>query len=271
MVSDWKKDEVKELKKLLKKHKVLGVVNIDNIPARQMQEMRRKLRDKLLIRVGRNTLMKRALGKSDIKTYVDKNTGFIFTDMDSFRLCKLLEEGKTPAPAKGGETASYDIVVQKGDTGFPPGPMIGELQKVGVPAQVEKGKIHVRSDTVVAKRGDVISKDMADVLTKLGILPMEVGLNLIATYEGSTVFLADILKIDEEQTIKNIIQAHNEAMNLALCSGIANKETISVLIGKTHREAVSLALKLNLVNKDTVEIILGKAYRDALAVSSKIK
>jgi large subunit ribosomal protein L10 len=271
MVSEWKENETKELKKLLKEYKVFGVVNIDNIPARQMQQMRSKLRDKLLIRVTRNTLMKRTLGKKDIKNYVNKNTGFIFTNMDSFRLCKLLERGKAPAPAKGGEIAPQDIVVPKGDTGFPPGPMIGELQKVGIPAQVEKGKIHVKKDTVVAKKEDVISKDLASALTKLGIQPMEVGLNLIATYEDDTVFLADVLKVDDEQVKNSIIQSYNEAMNLALYAGITNKETISTLIGKAHRETVSLALELNLVNKETVGIILSKAYKDALTISSKIK
>jgi len=271
MVSEWKKNEIKELKKLLKEYKVFGVVNIDNIPAKQMQQMRSKLRNKLLIRVTRNTLMKRALGKKDIKNYINKNTGFIFTNMDSFRLCKLLERGKTPAPAKGGEVAPQDIVVPKGDTGFPPGPMIGELQKVGIPAQVEKGKIHVKKDTVVAKKEDAISKDLASVLTKLGIQPMEVGLNLIATYEDDKVFLADVLKVDDEQIKNSVIQSYNEAMNLALYAGITNKETIGILIGKAHREAVSLALELNLVNKETVGIILSKAYKDALTISSKIK
>jgi large subunit ribosomal protein L10 len=271
MVSDWKKNEVKELKELFKKYKVFGIVNIDNIPAKQMQEMRRGLKEKLLVRVTRNTLMKIALGKSDIKNYIDKNTGFVFTDMDSFRLCKLLEEGKTPAPAKSGGIVAHDIVVQKGDTGFPPGPMIGELQRVGVPALVEKGTIHVKKDTVVAKGGDVVSKDLADVLAKLGIQPMEVGFNLIATYEDNTVFLADVLRVDVEQVTDNMIHVYNEAMNLALYAGIVNKETIGILIGKTYREAVSLALELNLVNKDTVGMILGKAYKGALAISSKIK
>jgi len=271
MVAEWKKREVKELKKLLKQYKVFGIVNIDNIPARQMQQMRRNFRDKLLIRVTRNTLIRRALGKSEIAEYIKNNTGFIFTDMDSFKLCKLLDKGKTPAPARGGEIAPRDIIVPKGDTGLPPGPMIGELQRVGIPAQVEKGKIHVKKDTVVVKKDEVISKEVADVLTKLGIHPMEVGLNLIATYEDNRVFLADVLRVDEEKVKNDIVKAYSEAMNLALYAGVPNKETINILIGKAYREGISLALELNVINKETVGMILSKAYKDALIISSKIK
>ena len=270
MVAEWKKREVAELKKLFKDHKVFGVVNIDNIPARQMQRMKIRLKDQMTLRIARNTLMRRALGKTDAKANVKDNSGFIFTNMDSFRLYKALEEGKAPAPAKTGDVAPHDILIEKGDTGFPPGPMIGELQGVGVPAQVQKGTIHVKKDTVVAREGEVISKKLADVLTKLKMEPMEVGLDLMATYEDGVVFLPNVLRVDEGEIRNNLVQAYSSAMNLALSAGVANCETVRILIGKSHRGAVSLALELNVVSKDTIEIILSKASWNALAVSSKI-
>lgn len=270
-MSEWKKEEVKKLKELLKEYNVCGIVNINDIPSKQMQQVRSKLGDKATLRVTRNTLMKIALEENDMKEYVKENVGFIFANMDSFKLYKTLEEGKAPAPAKGGEIAHNDIIVEKGDTGFPPGPMIGELQGIQVPAKVQKGTIHVQKDTIVVKEGETISKEMADILTKLKIEPREVGFDLVGTYEDGMIFLPDVLKVDTGEIKNNMSLAYNNAMNLALYAGIVNKETIGMLIGKTHREAISLALELNVVNKDTVKIILGKAYRNALAVSSKIE
>jgi large subunit ribosomal protein L10 len=270
MVAEWKKKEVAELKKLIKNHRIFGIVNIDDIPAPQMQRMKRSLSDQLTLRVARNTLIKRALGKNKAKGKLEGNNGFIFTDMDSFKLYKALEKGKTPAPAKSGDIAPRDIVIEKGDTGFPPGPMIGELQGVGVPAQVQKGTIHIKKDTVVAKEGEVISKKLADVLTKLKMEPMEIGLDLVASCEDGVIFLPDVLRVDEDEIRGNVMLAHTSAMNLALFAGIPTKETVSMLIGKSYRDAVSLAVELSVVSKDTVKILLDKAYRDALAVSSQI-
>ncbi len=271
MTTKWKKETVKELKELLDSHEIFAIVNINDIPSKQMQQMRGNLRDKATLRVARNTLMKLALGDSEIMDRVKGNAGFIFTDMNSFKLYKALEEGKAPAPAKAGEKAPRDIVVEKGDTGFPPGPMIGELQSVGVPAQVKKGSIHVKKDTVVVKEGEEISKKLADILTKLKMEPMEVGLDLVATYEDGTIFKPEVLKVDTQQYKENIARAYNDAMNLALYAGIAERETITALIGKAQREAISLALELQVVNKDTIKIILGKAHRDASALSSILK
>ena len=45
-----------------------------------------------------------------------------------------MEATKTPAPASGGELAIEDIVIKEGETSFKPGPIVGDLQKAGIPA-----------------------------------------------------------------------------------------------------------------------------------------
>ena len=42
-VAEWKKDEVKEIKDLIDSYDVIGVVDLLNIPAKQLQEMRKSL------------------------------------------------------------------------------------------------------------------------------------------------------------------------------------------------------------------------------------
>ena len=79
------------------------------------------------------------------------------------------------------------------------GPAIGELQKAGIPASVEGGKIAVKKDTVVVRAGEKISKEVADALAKLGIEPMEIGLDLLAVLDGGTIYKKDILFIPKEK------------------------------------------------------------------------
>ena len=39
-VAEWKKDEVASLKKLIESHEVVGMANLSDIPAPQLQKMR---------------------------------------------------------------------------------------------------------------------------------------------------------------------------------------------------------------------------------------
>ena len=56
---------------------------------------------------------------------MEGQSALIFTDMNPFKLFKILEDSKTPAPAKPGAIAPADIVVPRGDTGSAPGPILG--------------------------------------------------------------------------------------------------------------------------------------------------
>ena len=42
-VAEWKKEEVKELKGIIDKFDVIGIVDLMNIPAKQLQEMRKRI------------------------------------------------------------------------------------------------------------------------------------------------------------------------------------------------------------------------------------
>ena len=165
-VAEWKKEEVNELKGLIESAEVVGIVNLLNIPARQLQEMRKTLAGKATIRLSKINLMKLALEDCDnekaniteLSDFMEGQPALVCTDMNPFRLYKILEDSKTSAPAKAGATAPDDIVVPAGDTGFPPGPFLGDLQQIGVPAKIDKGKIVVSKDTVVVKAGEEVSK-----------------------------------------------------------------------------------------------------------------
>ena len=129
-VAEWKKDEVASLKKLIESHEVVGMANLSDIPAPQLQKMRRTLKDSATLKMSRKTLMSLALNdcdKENITTlgeYMDGQPALIFTNMNPFKLYKILEGSKTAAPAKAGSIAPEDIVVPKGDTAFKPGPIL---------------------------------------------------------------------------------------------------------------------------------------------------
>lgn len=276
-VAEWKKEEVKDLKELINGYEVVGIANLSDIPARQLQKMRQNLRDKATIRMSKKTLISLALDDSNNKkdninilsNHMDGQPALIFTDMNPFKLFKILEDSKTASPAKAGAVPSEDIVVPKGDTGFPPGPILGELQQIGIPAKIDKGKIVVQKDQVVVKAGEEVSAKVAGILTRLDIQPMEVGIDLKAAYENETVYTADLLTIDEEQTLSDIQRAFAQAFNLSVNAVIFTKESMPAIIQNAATKSLNLAFNASVLTSKTTEMLLSKAYSQMLAVAAE--
>ncbi len=275
-VAEWKKEKVADLENLTNSHEIVGIVNLADIPAPQLQTMRKSLSGKAILKMSRKNFIKIALenvGKENIEglsDYLEGQPAMVFTEMNPFKLFKILEDSKTEAPAKAGAIAPADIVVPAGDTSFPPGPILGELQQAGIPAKIDKGSIVVQEDAVVVEEGEPVPKNVADVLTKLEIYPMEVGIDLLAVYEDNTIYTADVLKIDEEETKTSIASAYQSAINLSVFAGILNSESAPLLIQKAARDAMNLAINANILTSKTTDQILSKAYAQMLAIASQL-
>ncbi|MEM2131176.1 MAG: 50S ribosomal protein L10 [Candidatus Woesearchaeota archaeon] len=276
-VSEDKKKVVSELVELINKYPIIGIVNMTNLPAKQVQGMRAKLRGKNILRMTKKTLMKHAFEQSNKKELVkfndymeDTMPALIFSEENPFKLYADLQKTKTKAAAKAGQKAPKDIVVQAGPTPFSPGPIIGQLGKLGLKTGIEGGKIVIKQDSVVAKKGDTINSELAGVLARLGIEPMEIGLDLIAVYEKGTFFKADVLHIDEKEYANKIITAYNETFNLAIYSAYPTKETIERLLGKANNDAKALAVSQGILTSETALDVIKKAHLQMLSLSSKL-
>ncbi len=272
MPSQQKIEEVKTLTEKISKSEVIGLVSIGGIPSRQFQQMRKSLQD-MELQVTKNNLMKLAFQKTDIKgldQYIEGSTGLIFSKLNPFKLKKVLDGCKTTAPVKQGSIAPNDITVPAGETSFPAGPIIGDLQKSGIKAKIQSGKIVITEDSLVAKEGDVISADLANILSRLKIEPMEIGLNLYAVYESGMVYPGDLLVIDEDKTIGDIQKAYQNSLNMALNLIIYNPTTIGFLLRKASDDARNLGINAEIVNKETIKTLLLKANSQAAALQSKV-
>jgi len=272
MVATWKITAVEELAKRMSKSKVVGLVSINKIPSSQLQQMRKNLKGKAEIKITKSSVVRRACEKADLKGldgHVKGSVGVVFADTDAFKLSKLMKTTRTTAPARPGSIAEKDIVIPAGDTPFKPGPIIGDLQKVGIKAKIQGGKIVVTDDSQVVKKGGVISADLANVLSRLGIQPVELGLKISAAYEGGMIYTGDVLSIDSESTLQRLQEAHMLSLNLAYNAGLYNKETMKLFLRKAFTEGMSLAIKTEVVNKETIEILLAKANMQMHSVAAQ--
>ncbi len=277
-VAESKKKIVKEFCDLVNSYPVIGVVDMENLPTAQLQKMRGQLRGKVVIRMTKRRFMNIVLDKvkdnkkgiEEMKNYLTGMPALLFTKDDPFKLAKTLKRSMSTAPAKQGQVAPKDIIVSAGPTPFSPGPVISELASAGIKTGIENGKIVVKSDAVVVKKGNKVSAAIAGILVRLGVEPMNVGLNLIAVYDNGTIFTRDVLNIDEEEFIKKIKISYNSAIGLALELSFLTKETTEIMIAKAFREAKSLALSQNIMADGVKEEIMAKANKEMLALKSKL-
>ena len=275
-VAEYKKKVVKNIVDLSSQYPIIGAVNMENLPAPQLQKMRAHLRDKIKFAMTKKRLIKIALeqikgSKKDIEKLKEHFIGMpalIFTKENPFKLFKMLKKNKSAAPAKAGQVAPKDIVVPAGPTSFAPGPIIGELGQIGIKTGVEGGKVAVKEDSVVAKRGEKIKPKVAEILTRLGIEPMEVGLDLVATYEDGTIYSKDILDVDEDKFMADLRGCASGAFNVAMFVAYPTKDTVEHLISKAFNDSKALGLSENIIDEGVIDDLLGKAHRQMMGLSS---
>ncbi len=269
----WKRGEVEDIKKLAQQYQLVGLVDMYGIPATQVQNIRRSLRGKAVIRMVRNTLIRHALDEiggeiTGLDRFISGHSALIFTNDNPFKLYKTLEKTKTKMVARAGETAPEDIVVAKGPTSFKPGPIVGELQQAGIPAAIEAGKVKIRDTKTVVKKGGVISAKLADVLAKLDIKPMDVGIILQAAFFEKDLYEPKVLSIDEGMFLDMIATAARQAFNLSVNEAIPTRDTMQPILVKAVREARGLAIEASVYNRDVMDAIIGKAYREGSALQA---
>jgi len=276
-VAQWKKEAVGDLKKQIAKSRVVGVIDVHGVPAPAFQTMRTNLRGRAEITMLKNTLLKIALqeaskdkkGLEKLSEAVDGQCAVVTSDLNPFKLFKQLDSTKTKMPARGGEISPDDIEIKAGDTPFKPGPIVGELQKAGLPAAIEQGKVVIKKDKVLVKKGDKIPREVALVLSKLEIFPLTVGLDLHAAFEDGMVYKKDVLAVDEVEVLNRMRSAASGALNLSVFISYPTKQSIRPMLANAHFKAINLAVNADIPNKETIKIMLAKANAQMLSLASK--
>jgi large subunit ribosomal protein L10 len=254
---------------------MVALVGIRGVPASALQSMRRELRNREHpIMVATNSTIRHALEKAlterpafrPLLDQVQDPTAILSAEGNPFSLYQEFLRTRSPTPARGGDVAPADIFVPSGTTSFKPGPIVGELQHAGFPAAIEKGKVILKRDTTIVKAGATISREVAGLLTRLEIFPLEVGLTLRAVVDGSTFYPPEVLSVDLEERRADLARAAAHAIGLAVELGYPTPQSMPRLLARAHRRALGVALATGYITKETIEPLFAKAMREAAAV-----
>ena len=278
VISERKIEIVENLKKQLLSYPIICLVKIDNINARVVQNIRKDLRKEAKIVMAKNTLMKLAINevKKEIKgiekllEYVVGSCAFLLTNTNPYKLASYMDYNKVPAPAKAGQVASNDVIIRPMNTGIPPGPVIAELQSLGLKTRIEGGQIRISEEAVVTKEGDRVNRTVALLLRRLNIEPFQAGLSFVVAFESGDLIAGKDLIIDYATYEQNLKWAYTSALNLAVNAGIITKQSIALVIANANQYALNLSVNAGIINSKSLPLILSKAVQGSLSVASKI-
>jgi large subunit ribosomal protein L10 len=275
-----KRKLIDEIIEVLSSHKTIALADISGLRALQFQRLRKALGESVQVKVAKNSIIKRAIEElkelkgmdfSPLKSFLTSQLAVLASDLSPFEVYALLEKNRVPAKARPGDVAVKDVVIPAGNTGIPTGPALSLFKKFKVPVKVEEGSIYVTKDTVVVKAGETIPAEIADLLGKLGIEPMEAGLKIkVAFYEGVLLKPED-LKIDVEDYKKKIVDAFTRALSLAINAVFVTPESAPYIIFKAVMEARNLAINACYPTREVIGFIIAKAHAQAAALRNLLK
>ena len=250
-IPEKKLNEVKELSELLKNQKTILIASIKNLPASQFQEISKKLRGKAIIKVSKKNLIFRAIENlkdsnlEKIKKCIKESSVILFSDVDSFELAGDLIENKSPAKAKANQEAPEDIEIQEGPTDLISGPVISEFGALGIPIQINNGKIVIKSSKIIVKKGEKISENAASIMGKLDMKPFSIGFIPLSAFDTKEKKLYLEININKEEAVKEIKESFNKSLSFAVEIGYFSNDTIGFMIGKAsiHEKALEKLVK----------------------------
>lgn len=275
-VSDEKSETIENTLKLLNKYEIIAAADLYKVSSGMLQDIRRQLRDRMTIKCVKNTLMQISLHKAkkrNSEEFMNAIIGpnvFLFTNGNPFKIAMELDANKVKVFAKPGDIALDEITISAGNTGLSPGPLIGKFGALGIRTRIESGNIWVTRDVVAAKKGDIITDDLADLLQRMGIRAAEMGLRIKAVYEKGEIIPGEALLLDLNEYQTNISTAIINAYLVAVQLPYFTPETTPIILIKALQEAKSVAVEAGYINKETVEIIISKVNAQARSLASKV-
>ena len=275
-VSEEKLGIVDDTVKLLDDYKLIGAADLTKVGSGMLQDMRKQLRDRVTIRGIKNSLMRIAMekagleGTDDFLGEIKGQNIYIFSNGNPFELAMTLHRNKVRVYAKGGDVALEELVIPSGNTGLSPGPIISKFGGLGIRTRIEAGNIWVVQDTEVAKAGDQISADLADLLTRLGIRASEMGLEIKAVYEAGMVIPREDLILDIDIYAERLARAHSDAYQVALKAAYVTSVTIVPLLSLAAQNVWKVALEAAYMTPETAPELIARANAHAVNLAKAV-
>ena len=261
-VREKKAEYFAKLREYLEEYKSIFIVGVDNVASQQMHQVRKALRGRGVVLMGKNTMVRRAIRGfvSELPDYekllpfVKGNVGFVFTNESLKDIKEVIIENKVAAPARAGAVAPEDIWVTAMNTGMEPG-KTSFFQALGVPTKIARGTIEIVSDVKVVEAGNRVGQSEASVLNLLNISPFTYGLKIVQVYDAGQIFPSSILDITDEELVSHFVSAVSTIASISLAIGYPTLPSVGHTLINNYKNLLAVAIASNYVYPEIEELV----------------
>lgn len=260
-VREKKSEYFVKLRELLEEYKSIFVVGVDNVSSQQLHEVRKSLRGKAVVLMGKNTMIRRAIRGflSDLPDFerllpfVRGNVGFIFTNEQLPEIRDAILSNRVAAPARVGAIAPDDVWVPAQNTGLDPS-KTSFFQAVGLPSKIARGTIEITSDVKVVVAGTKVGSSEAALLNLLNISPFTYGLSIVQVYDEGQVFPASILDITDDELVGHFVSAISTIASVSLALNYPTLPSVGHSLVNSYKDLLAVAIASKFIFPEIEEL-----------------
>ncbi|XP_071854130.1 mRNA turnover protein 4 homolog [Apostichopus japonicus] len=174
---EFKQKLVDEVRGCVDTYERLFVLSVENMRNTKLKDVRTAWKHSRFF-FGKNKVIMLAFGKHPESEYKDSlhkiteklqgNVGLLFTNKTKEEVLEWFKTYTEPEFARSGNKATELVVLPEGPLDQFGHSMEPHLRQLGLPTELKKGVIHLRSEHTVCKVGDVLTPEQARILKLLG-------------------------------------------------------------------------------------------------------
>jgi len=225
------------------------LVQADNVGSNHMQSIRRNLRGKAELLMGKNTMIRKAI-KGHLSTnpqletllpHIVGNIGFVFTNQDLMKIRTEIENNTVAAPARVGAIAPSDVFIPAGNTSLDPS-QTSFMQALNIATRINKGQIEIINQVHLIKKGEKVGSSEATLLQKLDIKPFFYGLIPEQVYEDGLAFKPSLLNLTDDEILSKFSFGVQRIAALSLQTNIPTIAAVPHYIANAYQKIVAISL-----------------------------
>jgi large subunit ribosomal protein LP0 len=278
-VSAEKQAYAEKLNRLLDSYERILFVGVDNVRSEMLHQVRKDLRGKAELLMGKNTLQRRILTDRGDATIKEKlldagiltgNRGMLFTNASLQEITEVLKRHRIQAPARVGAVAPCDVIVPAGNTGMEP-TQTSFFQALGIQTKISKGTVEITADKKVLSTGEKVDSSCAALLQKLNISPFFYECEVQYVWDRGVLFTQADLSITDDILEKELLAGINNLTAISLGAGVPTEVSFPHLVLDAFKDLLAITLETELSftefggDKLKADIKSGKATAAAAA------
>jgi large subunit ribosomal protein L10 len=268
---EQKMREAEALLKEVKNYKAFMILNLRKTPALLQQRLRKALKQNNgNMKAVRKPIITRVLKEQNINKEIDFPAAIVLSNEHPYNIYKIIKSNQLEVAAKPNDIAPFDIVIPAGETDLQPGPALSQLKAAGLNVKIEKGKIVIAKDSVIAKKGEVITPEKAQALQMLGIKPFKVGLNVVFGYDGKSFYETEILSIDKETIKDQLLQGLKDVINASININVPTPLSVKFIFIKAIKQARNATINASIYNDTFIKDLLINAINQGNAINKRV-